>query len=324
MVTIKDIARAAGVSHVTVSNALNNGKGVSEQTRRNILAIAERMNYKPNLAAKRLVDRKTNHVGLIWPAIKGQFFYQLSMELHAEGTKRGFNVIISMNEPGAAMNVFNQVFADNVIFWCHSAWEPTNEFLKELESFRGNLLLIGGKKMDGALSLSINRSKGVYEAVGHLAAMGHRRIAFAGGFNDKLRSFMQAGEEHGLDFRQNDLLHPSDARFELKLRELLTREERPSALIADSHAAYLRIDPVLRQYGISVPDDLSMIVYDDIPELETLPVPVTTIGPSAGKIAAKAFDMLTGGVKPTDGTDSYDATIETALIVRQSVKPFAR
>ncbi|MDF2657606.1 MAG: hypothetical protein K0Q94_397 [Paenibacillus sp.] len=323
MVTIKDIAKAAGVSHVTVSNALNNGKGVSEKTKQKILAIAAQMNYKPNLAAKRLVDRKTRHVGLIWPSIKGQFFYHLSMELHAEGLKRDFNVIISMNEPAAALSVFNQVFADNVIFWCHSTWEPTSEFLTEKEAFQGKLLLIGGKKMDGALTISINRRKGIYEAVSFLAGQGHTRIAYAGGYNDKLEGFMQAGDERGLDFRREYLVHPNDEHFEAKMRSMLEHEQKPTALVADSHAVYLKVDHVLRKNGVRVPDDVSIIVYDDIPELEALPVPITTVGPSASEIAAKAFDMLTGIVKPADESDSFDLMIETVLTVRQSVKPAA-
>ena len=76
-VTIKDIAIAAGVSHPTVSKALNNAPGVSDETRRKILKLAAQMNYTPNMAAKRLANKGNRSIGFIWPKAEGIFFYHL-------------------------------------------------------------------------------------------------------------------------------------------------------------------------------------------------------------------------------------------------------
>ena len=97
-VTIKDIAIAAGVSHPTVSKALNNAPGVSDETRRRILKLAAQMNYVPNMAARRLANKGNRSIGFIWPKAEGIFFYHLVNALQEEAGARGIDVLVSMSD----------------------------------------------------------------------------------------------------------------------------------------------------------------------------------------------------------------------------------
>ena len=110
-VTIKDIAQAAGVTHPTVSKALNNAPGVRAETRQRILELAEQMNYIPNVAAKRLAKQKNRSLGFIWPQIEGLFFYHLCSDLQREAVRRDIDVVVSMSEPSKALRTFTNTLS---------------------------------------------------------------------------------------------------------------------------------------------------------------------------------------------------------------------
>lgn len=320
-VTIKDIAKMAGVSHPTVSKALNDVPGVAEETRNKILSIAKQMNYMPNMAAKRLSDKKSNCIGLIWPVAESLFFYNLCMLIHAEAGKRGINVITSLVAPAEAMRTFNQHFVDHIIYWCYPRWVPTIEFLKEKEQFHGELLLVGGGKMDGAHCISIDRITGIYKAVDHFVRLGHRRISFLGESSDKLTGFTQAFVEYGLEYHPDYVVRTDDRNldFDQKIRDLLVNNNnKPTGILVDSQAVLFRLVRLLRILKVSVPDDISVIVYDDIPEMERFEIPFTTVGPSIEKLAKASIESLMRG--PETNGSWVHAEIKSELTIRHSTK----
>ncbi|RKN83906.1 LacI family DNA-binding transcriptional regulator [Paenibacillus ginsengarvi] len=323
-VTIKDIARLAGVSHPTVSRALNDDPGVNEETRRKIIRIAKQLNYVPNLAAKRLAERKSNCIGMIWPAFESMFFYNLCKEIQREAAKKGMNVLLSLDEPVEAMRTLNQQFVDHVIYWAGPGWKPPAAFLKEKELFKGDMLLMGGGLVPEAHCLTIDRKTGIYEAVKHLAAMGHTRIGFIGETTDKLVGFTQGIVDCKLDFRSDFLVsvghaHTAEEPFdEGTVTELLLSARRPTALVLDSQVVFFQLTKLLRRHKIRVPDDLSLIVYDDVPELQLFEVPLTTIGPPIRSLAERAIALLTA--KTSEEENGWqEEEIKTQLVVRQSV-----
>lgn len=326
-VTIKDIAKLAGVSHPTVSRALNDDPGVNEETRRKIVKIAKQLNYVPNLAAKRLAERKSNCIGMIWPAFESMFFYNLCKEIQREAAKKGMSVLLSLDEPVEAMRTLNQQFVDHVIYWAAPDWKPPAEFLKEKAMFKGDMLLMGGGSVPEAHCLKIDRKHGIYEAVKHLAGLGHARIGFIGETTDKLVGFTQGIVDCKLDFRSDFLIsvgrvHSAEEPFdEQTVTDLLLSGRGPTALVLDSQVAFFQMANLLRRHKIRIPDDLSLIVYDDVPELQLFEVPLTTIGPPIRSLAERALAMLTA---KSSGEESgwQEEEIKTQLVVRQSaVRP---
>lgn len=322
MITIKDIAKAAGVTYVTVSRALNDEPGVGEQTRQKIKAIAEEMNYIPSLAAKKLVQRQPNTIGLIWPKIKGMFFYDLSFEIQQEASNRGLQVILSMARPEEALRTFNQYFVDYVIFW-RPNWNPTLEFLQEKEKFRGEMLLLGGWKTDRAHSLSIERAEGFRDAVHHLASLGHRRIAFVGMPDlDKHNGYMQGMAELKLDYSPEHVVLSNDPAFGQKVGELMSGADKPTAMIVDCHGILHEITGKLRKLNVRVPEDLSMVLYDDT-QLQFFEIPLTTVGPSIPELATRSLDILTGAANREDGPRWIEEVIKSKLTPRSSTIPYS-
>lgn len=320
MVTIKDIAKATGVTFSTVSRALNNQPGVSEKMRKKIVAVAEQMNYRPNLAAKKLVLQKTNYIGLIWPKAEGLFFYNLSTHLHKEAEKRGFHVIISMADLTSALQSFNQMMVDYIIYGQgHPSWIPSIDFIKERERFKGEMLLLGGGRLEGAHSLEINRRQGIYDAVQHLADLGHRRISFAGYTqSDKFSGYMEGMAGLMLEYRSEYTINPYSPSFEQEVREILRRGDRPTAFIADSQMSLFKLIKILREYKIKIPDEISVVVYDDIPEMEIFEVPLTTVGPSIKELVDRSLDLLLTKTEETETGNNN--IINPVLTIRHSTK----
>ncbi|MDF2661634.1 MAG: hypothetical protein K0Q94_4425 [Paenibacillus sp.] len=328
-VTIKDIARMAGVSHPTVSRALNDDPGVNEETRRRILQIAEELNYVPNLAAKRLAERKSNCIGVIWPAFDSMLFYNLFIQIRNEAAKKGFSVLLSLDNPVKAMQTLNQQFVDHVIYWAGPDWVPSAEFLKQKQLFKGDMLLMGGGEEADTHLLKIDRRHGVNEAVKHLAALGHTQIGFIGETSDKLVGFTEGLVDCKLELHREYLIPVNTAPSAMEIfdnqtvSELLDVSSRPTAFVLEGQSVFFQMAKLLRQRKIRIPDELSLIVYDDVPELQMFEVPLTTIGPSLEALAERAIAMLTeqsGNVKG-QAREWRNEELKTRLVVRQSVAP---
>ncbi|WP_158606452.1 LacI family DNA-binding transcriptional regulator [Paenibacillus ginsengarvi] len=322
MVTIKDIAKAAGVTYVTVSRALNDEPGVGEKTRQKIKELAEEMNYIPSLAAKKLVQRQPDTVGLIWPRIKGMFFFDLSFELQEEAARRGLNVILSMAKPEEALRTFNQYFVDYVIFW-RPGWSPTLEFLQEKERFRGEMLLLGGWRTDKAHSITIDRVGAFRDAVRHLAGLGHNKIALVGLPDlDKHNGYMQGMLELKLDYCPDYVVTIDDPAYKQKMHDMMNGDNRPTAIIVDCHGTLHQVSGELRKLNIRIPNDLSMVVYDDT-QLQFFDIPLTTVGPSIAELATRSFEILTGaGAGEGDGPRWVEEEIKSKLTPRSSTIPY--
>lgn len=331
-ITVKDIAKLAGVTQPTVSKAMNNEPGVSEETRMRILKIAKELNYVPNLAAKRLATRQSDCIGLIWPRTEGLFYYHLCHAIQQEVTNRELTFLVSVANPAVAVHTFNEHFVDRILFWESAGWRPDMAFLREMDAYQGELLLMGGADLEGAHRIEIDRQAGIYKAVRHLAEYGHRRISFIGHASDKLTGFMQGMVEFRMEHHPDYFIQrePSGKVPEQAVMELFGRAEgeRPTALILDSQGVLFQVLKWLRRLRVAIPQEMSLIVYDDVPEMEELlDVPLTVVGPNIGRLAAAAVDILSGRreeeAEPNAGRADGPCVrmvIEPDLVVRQSTR----
>ncbi|TMV48668.1 LacI family transcriptional regulator [Paenibacillus mesophilus] len=323
MVTIKDIAKQAGVTYGTVSRALNGEPGVSEKTRARIRAIAEQMNYVPNLAAKRMVDRSTNCIGIIWPKIEGLFFYRLSERIQEEASRRGLRIMLSVAKPEDALNSFQEHFIDRVIHWVYT--EQTAAFIAAKQSFPGTVLEVGGRSAGEGPCLEIDRKGAVCKAVRHLAELGHERIAFMGAKTDKWVGYTQGLVDFDRDYNPDDIVvtRPSDPDMEAKITGYLNRDrkDRATAVIVDSQGLMFEFARLAQAAKVRIPEQLSLVGYDDVPELHRLlPVSITTVGPDIDVLANRLMDTI-AQADAVENNDRNDRRIEGVLTVRESTRP---
>lgn len=299
-VTIKDIALAAKVSHPTVSKALNGAPGVNPQTRERILALAKQMNYVPNTAAQRLSNKKNRSIGFIWPNLEGLFFYDLCNTLQKEARTRDIDVLISMAEPAKALRTFDEHFIDFILCWFFAGWTPTSTFIQQRENYRGELTILGGGSLENANQVSINREQGILNAMRYLAELGHKKVAFIGMESDKSNGYLKGLLQYGMEYHEEYLITASsfiyndreyNANYSQRFEKIWNSKSRPTALILDSQGTAFSMLAPLNQLGISIPKDLSVICYDDIPELSIYQVALTTCGPSSKDLIAASLDI---------------------------------
>jgi len=330
-VTIKDIAAAAGVSHPTVSKALNHQPGVGEETRRKILELARQMNYVPNIAAKRLANRKNRSIGFVWPNADGLFFFHVCKTLQKEALRRKIDVVFTMTEPENALRMFREFFIDFALLWSGPAWIPSAEFTAARQRLGGELVIAGGGYAEGAHIASIDRAGGIYNAMKYLASLGHRRIAFLGEESQKSMGYLKYMLEGGLEYHADYFMNVSSTfyrgmrenREELvnKFTRLWQSPLRPTALILDSQDIAFGFLSVLNTLKISVPADLSLICYDDVPELSVYQVPLTTCGPNTGKLVENILSLFEDCYSGNAPNPPARRSFVPELVVRESTKP---
>lgn len=328
MTTIKDIAKLANVTLGTVSRALNNEPGVGEKTREKILQIAKELNYKRSTPAKRQAEAPTpKTIGIIWFRGKGLFFTHMCAQLEQEAHARGCSILVSFANPDRAFQMMNRHAVDHVLFWTGPSWMPTLNFLQTKEQFRGNMLIIGGGPLEQAHRISIDRKGAGYQAVAHLAALGHTRIGFVGLESDKLIGFTMGMLELKLDYQRDSIILISrETPFhEDRFLQLMKRppRERPTAFVVDSQGNLFVFVHALRKHGFRVPEDFSIVTYDSIAEMNILlDVPLTTVGPNINHLAKLSVELLLSN--PTNSGDDggwQHFTVESELVVGASTAP---
>lgn len=329
-VTIKDIVAAAKVSHPTVSKALNGAPGVNPQTRERILALAKQMNYVPNIAAQRLSNKKNRGIGFIWPNLDGLFFYDLCNTLQKEARARNIDVLISMAEPAKALRTFDEHFIDFILCWFFAGWIPSAEFMKQKENYHGELTILGGGSLENTNQVSINRERGILEAMRYLAELGHKRVAFIGMEGDKSTGYLKGLLQYGMEYHEDYLITASsfiynDKEYNLnysqRFEKIWHSQICPTALILDSQGTAFSMLAPLNQLGISIPKDLSVICYDDIPELSIYQVELTTCGPSSYELITIALNIYEQYFENGSLPEKKIEIVNPKLIIRDSCLP---
>jgi len=326
-VTIKDIANEVGVSHPTVSKALANLPGVNEETRKRILEVAKKLNYVPNVAAQRLAKRKSRSIGFIWNSNENLFLYHLCNKLQAEAKKRNIDVLITMSEPSEAItNLYNHC-VDFVFCW----GKKTNGIENKIREYVKNgchFIFVDRNELSCADSVCIDRFTGIYESVCYLHSMGHRNLLFVGKESDKKKGFESAVKEleikdkcYSFDIESDYYLdyHEYEKELTIKFFRVWDCVNRPTAIILDSQNLAMGFLNVFKKLNISIPEDLSLITYDDIPEYSVYPVALTTISPSVSEIARKVVERFEDYYSGKN-SEQISLKIVPELKIRDSVK----
>ena len=315
--TIADIADAAGVSKGAVSYALNGQPGVSDATRRRILAIAEQVGWKPNSAARALSGSSAGAVGLALcrPArVLGvePFFMELISGIEAELSARSYALTLQVvADHDAEISVYQRWWGerrvDGVLVCDLRVDDPR---LPALQNLALPAVVIAGPGDFGGLpSLWSDDAAAVTEAVEYLAALGHRHIARVSGMPDLLHSvirsdaFVAACTRLGI---QQVLTVPADYTTEAgsrATRRLLSAADRPTAIIYDNDIMAVAGLSVAQEMGLSVPADLSIVAWDDSLLCRVVHPPLTALSrdiPAYGTHAAQQLlELLANGVVGT-------------------------
>jgi len=325
--TIQDVARATGVSVSTVSRVLNDKGDVAPDTYKKVQRVIEELGYTSSLAAKSMRSRKTNVIGLVMRDVKSSFNVQVIRGVDRAVEQLGYDLIIysSKNRGGQAQAAWEQrqisrlngSLVDGIIISTPTASTFSTAFpLIAIDS--------QNQSVDFPTVTATNRI-GALAAVEYLISLGHRRIGFIGGRSDlesavrRLQGYKDGLQQANIDI-DPDLITSGDfsrkAGFKCA-QQLLSLPRRPTAIFAANDESAIGTIEAAREAGLAVPRNLSVIGFDNIPEVSYMSPALTTIDQSIdsmGQIATERLIELIQG-KPLTNT-LYKAP--TRLIIRGS------
>lgn len=325
-VTIKEVARQAGVSVATVSRVVNEKGPVREDTRRRIRGVVERLRYAPHGAARSLITRKTHTLGVLLPDLFGEFFSELIRGIDRAARRRGYHLLVSGSH-GDRTETQTMLRAirgrvDGLI-----ALSPdldARAFEENLPAGFPVVLLNGDVSKSRCDSIRVDNYGGALAMMRHLIRLGHRRVAFVTGpagnhdAAERLRGYRDAlGRQAG----PRALEFPGDFREEAGYRaapRILGARPRPTAVFAANDAMAIGLLCAFRERHVRVPEDMALAGFDDIPiarfitpSLTTVRFPIAELGSFA---TARLLHSLNGGGEPR----RREEVLPTTLVVRSS------
>ncbi|MGW0520578.1 LacI family DNA-binding transcriptional regulator [Crossiella sp. NPDC003009] len=318
-VTIRDIARAAGVSESAVSFALNNRPGVSEQTRRRIMQVAEELDWRPNSAARALSAAKTDTVGLVFarPAATlgvEPFFLQLVSGIQTALARSSTALLFQVVEDlSAECELYRRWWAERrvagLLVVDPRLVDPRPALLAKLGV---PALVIGGPCPGGTPSIWVDDAAAMGAIVDHLVGLGHRRIAHIAGLprlihtERRVRSFQQAMQRHGLAAEPSLATDYSVEAGAHATRTLLTAATRPSAVVYDNDVMAVAGLSEAAKLGIRVPEELSVVAWDDSALCRLTHPQLTALVRDTAAFGARAARRLLGLVGGLPAQDVQD------------------
>jgi DNA-binding LacI/PurR family transcriptional regulator len=329
-VSIRDVAKRAGVSIATVSRAVNHISSVDPDLAKRVWKAVEEVGYVPNPQARALVSGRSRMLGLIVSEITNPFFPELVQEFESLAVSQGYEVMIGSTnyDPVRTESLIRRMLQRSVDGVAVMTFGIEEDLVKKLVESEYPLVFIdAGPKLPNIRVLKVNYAEGIREAVQHLAALGHRSIAFISG-PLRLRSalarrdaFLDAMAELGLAVPEEDLVE-GDHTMEggmAAIEKVVARQELPTAVMCSNDMTAIGVLHGLYRTTHKVPADISVVGFDDIHLSQFVLPPLTTVQMSCRALAATAIQALRAGIEPDHPKAAQkEWHIPTHLVVRQS------
>src|SRR3982751_5109059 len=333
-VTIEDVARAAGVSAMTVSRVINDGRNVRESTRAAVLEAIEKLNYSPNTAARSLAAGEAAHIGLLYANPSAGYLAQFLIgALHAARSAGAHLVIESCesedaDEQAEVIRRFATSDVEGVIL--PPPLSESAPILVELEALQIPVVTVAmGTPREDGLNVRIDDYAAAMEMTRYLIELGHRNIGFIKGHpkiiasHDRYRGFCDALKEAGIE--------PQDAPVEQGYftyrsgltagERLLSRRQAPTAIFASNDDMAAAMVSLAHRRGFDVPKDLSIVGFDDTALATSVWPELTTVKQPIAAMAEAAVELLIADLRRRQGGAGHKFTervLSHAMIIRES------
>jgi LacI family transcriptional regulator len=308
-VTIYDVASEAGVSMATVSRVVNNNPNVKPQTRKKVFEAIERLGYRPNAVARGLASKKTTTVGVVIPDISNSIFAEVARGIEDIANMYHYNIILcnADKKKDKEIRVINTLLEKQVDGLLFMGGEVTDDHLQAFRSSSVPIVLCATTdEKDSIPSVDIDHEAAAFDAVNELIEKGHRRIAMisgtlqdpANGFA-RYQGYKKALENAGIALDEQ-YIRIGNYRYESGMevaKHFLGLPERPTAIFAANDEMAIGAIHTMQDFGISVPDDISIISVDNSrmasmvrPQLTTVAQPMYDIGAVSMRLLTKLMN----------------------------------
>ena len=329
-ISIRDVAQRAGVSIATVSRTVNRIPTVNPELAERVWRAIEEIGYLPNTQARALVSGRSHMLGLIVSEITNPFFPELVQEFENLAVAQGYEVLIGSTnyDPARTESLMRRLMQRNVDGVAVMTFGVEEDLVKRLVEREFPLVFVdAGPDLPNIRVIKVNYGEGIRQAVQHLAALGHRQIAFASG-PLRMRSavarrdaFLKAMNELGLSVPKDHLVE-ADHTMEggiAAAETLVTLEEMPTAIVCSNDMTAIGVLHGLNGTPYKAPEDVSIVGFDDIHLAQFVLPPLTTVQMSCRDLAAAAVEALRAGIEPNHPkSNRKEWSIPTRLVVRQS------
>jgi LacI family transcriptional regulator len=324
--TLVDVAREAGVGTTTVSRIINGGHYVESSTLARVQAVMKDLGYQPNHAARALKGEHTRTLGLIVPSLKDEFFANLADTAQSLARQKEYVLIVLASADDAAQEtseiaVFQSHRVDGLILVPPRI--QTSAFLAAVKSLRVPVVAIDRPLQSRTSSVTCDNFEASFAATKHLIEHGRKRIVCFGGdpdlstIQERRRGYKEAIAQASLP---SELIFAAETTSLVsKLREILSRPQakRPDAILGLLNVASIIAYEQLMEMGISIPQSVALVGFDDFPLSSTLRPAVSVIRQPVAEMGRAAtnlvFEQIESGV-----TTPHNITLSTEFIARSS------
>jgi LacI family transcriptional regulator len=330
-VTIFDVAREAGVSYGTVSRVLNNRDHVKPETRAAVMQVVDRLGFVANQQARSLAGGRSQVIGLLLHGLSTGYSDEILRGIDAELEAANYDLMLYTThrrklKESAYVGTITRGMADGLLLLL-----PRNsaQYLDSLRARKFPYMLIDHQgRGDTKHSVGATNWQGGYDATQYLIELGHRRIGFVMGTldlacaTDRLAGYRKALEDNAIPFDAH-LVCPGDFSQPSGFaagRTLLSLPERPTAIFSSNDVMAFGVMEAARDDGLGIPDDLSIIGFDDVPQAALVHPPLTTIRQPLEEMGRVATQLLLKLISDPQA-DVQPVTLPTSLVVRQSCCP---
>jgi len=329
-VSIRDVAKRARVSIATVSRAVNGISTVNPELAKRVWKAVEEVGYVPNPQARALVSGRSRILGLIVSEITNPFFPEFIQEFENLAVAQGYEVMIGSTnyDPERTESLVRRMAQRSVDGIAVMTFGIEEDLINHLVEAQFPLVFVdAGPKLPNVRILKVNYAEGIREAVQHLAALGHRSMAFITGPLN-LRSavarrdaFRAAIAELGLTVPPEHIVegnHTMEGGI-AAMEKLVVLPELPTAVVCSNDMTAIGALHALHRTTHNVPADISVVGFDDIHLAQFILPPLTTVQMSCKDLATAAVHALRAGIEPDHPkAGQKEWPIETRLVVRQS------
>jgi len=333
--TIKDIAKALGLSTSTVSRALNGSYEIGTETKKLVLEYAEKINYRPNPIALSLKEQKSHSIGVVVCEVANNYFSQAINGIESIAYNRGYHVIITQTHESFDRETANvqhllSRHVDGLLVSLSAETTDVSQY-KYLHDKGFPIVFFDRVAADiDTHKVIVNNFKGTFEATELLINTGFKKIAHLTNSNNLLISrerfngYKAALEKHNISFKPQYLKYCDhggmiQAEVEKAVTELLSLEDRPDAVFIASDRLTTSCLYILKKMGLKVPDDIAIAGFTNSDVAELFNPPLTVIRQPAFQIGQIATEMLIKTIESKRPVEEYiTREVETELIIRSS------
>ena len=330
--TIKDVAKKANVSIATVSRILNNQPGYSEKTKVKVLQVIEELGYQPNAVARGLINKRTHTIGVLFPSLSGFFSSELLSGIEQIAHTNESSVIACHTASNGFktmkyLQMLNEKRIDGLIFTSEILKEDYYEYIKKMDI---PVVLLATESYAYSLPyVKVNDYHATYSAVQYLIKQGHTKIGMIRGNRQdpiagkpRIEGFKQANEDYDLQTNSENILYGKGFRFQdgkESFRRLIQQSPDITALFCSSDEIAIGCISAASEMGIKIPDQLSIIGYDNIQIAEMSVPPLTTVAQPLQEMGETATKLLFKILESQEVVDSK-IIMPHQIIERGSVK----